>query len=1262
MRRSLLVMILLTLVVCSLLFAACGGEDYSVTFVIDGKDVVVNDVSYRGGISAEQIPVNTQKVVAKEFAYWTYESDGQIKALEAGDKFKSGQRIELTAYFEAKLNLVASVGKAGTVYDFDGVVFATGDGGFFANDESGAVFVESATAVQVGQTVRISGKLAVVQNAPRMTNATVVAANGEFAARVAQTRTLANLYTLTQARRNFYQYFNSFGTVSKTDDVYSVSYGEDSLLFASTADAALLDPFVGQKVDFTAVTTGSNGSEFFAELKGGTNSVKPYALNVASVKDDVFAHVATVVPTNVYVELPLPTSYEQEPDLAFTWSAPSGSPVSVTDNVATVSSVDRDVLVELTLTLSSGSQSQSKNFAVTVKYAQPVAFADVSSRQGLLAVEGTLVARGVDTEKTYLRVLLADQDGNLAHFDLPSGKYEEWKALQTGCKLRLIGDFASTSISSAFVVVQEAPTDFALDFEAMDPVSLSTYEEIEAFNATAPSERNDKLYKIESPWLIYSGTASYNYVRYGATPVQAKENQTGFIIASLVETVPTFFDTFDVPLNNAGAKQYPGYVVYAFAVFEYAPFVVPCADAIVFDTASSVIKEITGMIAPVYDASRNGTIAFPAQTESGSNIVYSTEYDGLNAETGEYVKVDEDVEVTIVATFVASDGNVRSGSFTLLLSAEAFPDKTVTQLLEGADGYVPSIVAYFATVATIPGGSDYKDFREGIILTDGANVVCRIDKEYGLDGRNFLPGDKLRLSGATYSSGKLSGGTLELLEATSGDRPDYAELKAKAVVVSSDKQLAAFTEATTPGGIYVVTFKAPFSFVGSAANATTCRYQLNYKNAKSSDKARYTWANAGEYNTKAFSFSVSALNTVFPQWYADFGLPAYSSATCLKVDSGEITAVSCSYGNTYYAWSIIDYVASDSVVEQEIVGSVPSRIDALESGAITLPTETKNAKNIAWTCDNDAVFNAVTGAYSAVEQDVSFTLTAYYKFNGQTKTVDVSVTLVGDSTTMSLSQAMAQENGSVVKLYAYVAAFATNTQTTKDLAQTEYYNGLILTDGKLAVWYQTDQFAVDQTSIEVRDRVTVSDVTVNRDASQNVCNLSGGEVVSIGTKAETLDYSQLAIDATFDSTGEGGVAAANQALEAWAASKPKTGNYVIKLKGNVGFGFSDTNAARVSTRMRAAFNTLTGQGRGYAWSGMDEGAVSAIAILVSASQKAFPNFRSTLGITDKVNTSGHYYTVDCELILVSTSYSASYFMFSVIDVKGNASTWTDHTA
>ena len=328
---------------------------------------------------------------------------------------------------------------------------------------------------------------------------------------------------------------------------------------------------------------------------------KTHDYSVSSNADDVFEYLEGTLPTIYPNELTLPTTYSADADVAFAWTVENGTAIEiqektvtegeteVTKTVLVSQDVKEDTTVQIRATLTKGTNSRSKVFNVVLKAPISVGLADVAS-QALhtpVKVSGTVLMTAYNQTKSVYSVLIYDTNCNMLQVNFGSdanaiANYGEGDAVSVYGRVSesTVAGITIKSLSVKEVTVdQKAATDYQFSLTGFNVVNLSTADDYNAFMANVESYGGTTIVKISAPYMVYSGSSSYNFVRFGPDAISARDGYSTTINGAtkkrvfcfarniMGEKCPGLETALAVPKKSAGAKLYSSFEIYAVPMY-----------------------------------------------------------------------------------------------------------------------------------------------------------------------------------------------------------------------------------------------------------------------------------------------------------------------------------------------------------------------------------------------------------------------------------------------------------------------------------------------------------------------------------------------------------------------------------------------------------------------------------------------------------------------------------------------------------------------
>ncbi len=1170
-------------------------------------------------------------------------------------------------------------GDNGSEYTTEGIVYATASDGYFISDDTGRVFVKDNAKHAVGDKLGVKGVLALdKKNAPTLDGVEVnKISSGETALQPSAT-TIKNLMSIGATKGSYYQYLTISGILSHSENVYSLTEGNNKIVFDTRSDVTSFSDWVGKKVDVNVINTVYTNTWGCLYVGG----IKEHAVELDTVKADVFASVESKLARETWFSLELPTSYALEPRIEFNWSVvEGGSAISIQNNVATVTEPEQTVSAKLKLVISVDGNSAEQVYNVTVKAANSVALKDaVDTAAGVLVkTEGTVVAMGMSQVQDRIGLMLSDAEGNLLSADVPA--LAEMEKYQLGDTVKVAGTYSAENatiarFSAKASVLLSRNENYKVDYSTLSATTLETVEDYQAV-ISDPFGNSNKLYKIVKPYLIYSGNSTYNFIRFGADKEHAPE---GFNVTAAGETEAKSWyfcfarnalafsaegleEKLNVPLLSNEAKKYEAYTIYAYAMYNGGStwqFIVPGMDAVEIDYAAIAPEQIKAAFGSTFImADTAGKLDLPESTADISGITWTASKDGIiNCATGEYSAVTETVSLTLTAHFTVN-GQDYTVDIQVMFLAEAPEYLTVTEALSQSEGevnFLKGVVVGFGpnTGTGIPNGAQW-----GVYISDGINVLyipegqfdrssadTDFDKVYLLDdGHKIALGDELYFISSVRTGARLAIGTSVTLNAENVDLNWQPNAENVTVLSSFADMQTFFSDESNLDKMvkFVGTPENPLYLGGSSSTYDKLNLKFYFGDIEGGVSSSSVKINDRTIAAKARSSEYS----LGLKWWATLN-PNMSEAWVGTDTSygftGEIYAVwSSKAGSSYYQLALLSQgftlkaLTDDQIAKYEIIAAIPETISAGEAGTLSLPTSTEHASEIVWTTESTLI-DCTTGAYQAVTADTEVTLTATYKVGGNSFTTTVTVKLLAAQLKeYTVSELLAAtELPEIFALNATVYAFGTTSGNNE-----EQRNGLILSDGVNTLWYSEAIYEINGTALKRGDNVKISTPTLNKNGGKH--ELSGGTMEFV-SENNAVSVDNLNLYATVSSDAELAALASGMA-------SPLSG-VVVKFTGT--FSFIGTGTSGATCRYQLHYkepSSVTGSSNArYAFGDYTDASHGNRTFAFSSAGNAysFPEWWTSCGMpagSSKVShpVTGTIYAVCC-------SYGATMYAWSIIAI------------
>lgn len=1190
----------------------------------------------------------------------------------------------------ATIKSVIADGKNNVKATVSGVVFAKSADGYFIYDEVGMYVLGTTTAaigdkVEVAGTVMKSGSRFFIKNATATTKATAQTLPAATAME------LSSLAVLATDSANYAKLVTVTGIVEQAANGYKLVDGRSSVYLDASSNNAVKD-FEGQKVTCQVVTYDHKTDGWTVVVASEVSAAK---VDIDEVKASIFAKSAPEA--EVYGVLELVTSDANNPSVVFEWSVVSGEGVTIANNVATISeSITADTAVVLQLKITADGKSATQTYNITVKPVKSVALKDLATATieagAKIRTEGLVIAYGTDNyDPVNVYTIIADVESKTIVAVV--GNVGEVKV---GDKISVVSEYAesdwgsvNTKVLKNVIGCSVLSGNNAIDFEALNPTTLETLDQYEAFYNNG-NINVIKLVKVVDPYLIYSGNTTYNFLRFGATADTAKngvtagvENKGNNLYCMKLSNfnaengLDKWESELNVPFLNDGAVQYSGLTFYAISTIGLPgsgttwQFLIPNVEATKLDLAAGAEKAIKAAVPTEISAAEDGKIALPTNLPLVGSVSWASDKaDKLDAQ-GNYTAVTEETTVKLTATFTV-DGATHTVEVVVKLVNKVKKISTVTEVAALEAGTeVASMRGVVIGMTPGHGGTIASYQSVGIVVSDGTTVVT-------LSGLG-----NMTLSGYTYTIGEqtlavgdivvidnvTANGLVVTLSNTSvvtieGKQSDLSSawFKAEAeTVIDSEEDLAAFaatlTNSSANGRDYkliklVGTAESPLSI--GAKNA----YIINFFYAQTSYK------NSGATNTWLGWHGASILWAMGEEWaVANTPITEAAGSYGSKTDTkqvyrfiGEVYLIFEYTGSATYSYAYCSFIAAGlNLTPLSAQATAKAELDAAmaeidgasfngyEAGSVTLPQSVGDYE-ITWTANLPAVFDVATGAYTKVTEDTTIELTAKITVDGQEVTAKYSILLTAAKpvTAVSLKQALetaaAGENhtAKVECIEVVVAAHGSSNNSVANGAR-----GLVLTDGTFTAWMDGndgDIVAIAGVEVKSGDKVRIENATVTYE--EGVKSVISGELKAIVSSDNAIDYTNLKVTTVSN----------EEEMVAWAATGLHQG-IAVKFTGNFSF-IGTSKSTEAGSRLQLNYkgsDVKASASAQYTFGGFESNAKKTIAIHLQGTARLIENWYAPLNIQWGTNGSGYNFACKGTITAVACAYGNTIAGFTVID-------------
>ncbi len=972
---------------------------------------------------------------------------------------------------------VLNQGKNNDSITVEGVVYGVLANGFYVADSAqGKIFVimgsEWTKNVTNGDKVRIKGQFSYVANFPQIKNVEEVtplsSGNESFVSVINSSVTEINALDATAKIGTYANLYQVSGTITKTTaNVYQIVDDAGNKLFINDGSAVdALEAKLNQRVKLSVITHKISVSDnvWIVSFTGAASDIADDKLTFASIKEAALTYINSVVPSEIFGALELPTAHPTQSYITMSWDVVANDYVSIdaTTGLVTVKidSVDHEITFKLTI--SDGFESETMDYVITSKaiVERSVAqlFTDTPAvEMSVVIIRGIVVGIARNQSESLRSFIVKDMNSNEI-ITVDFGKTgdglilstdDQFKTIECGDEILVTGKFRIASrttvmdVSQLQIVSKDNP--YTHDYQnALALEDATSYLEL-ANNYDAYA---NKLVKFVNPYMNYSTSSTpavTNWVRLG---YDTKSGDAGhgtgtnvhyfaFLIAAQNESLgsDTWHTMYDIPFYNAGAKQFD-VTIYAYALYvsdTYLAFVIPDWDCYQVSGVDAISVSLSRSLPATIE---NGTINLLTTHELvEGNVTWTSSDDNvINSLTGKVTEVSENTEVTLTATFKYQGTTYTRDYKVSVLKAEAM---SVTELL--TSGTDSQAVKVRGTIIGYVSDGNTVDTRMGVVILDNAtgktvmvNGISSLGGTYGayLDssGNILAVGDEVLVVGTYYlntpaiGSGPEQTGrnyievtadsTVTLLGKT--ETINYQN----AIVVTNHTEMQALADNLVYGAIIklVGTEENPL-FLGGSSSKLPFNIKLFYnKEAVNNDGVKY---NGKTFSLKSDTNEANAgsewYNTMFNIPTAFVG-PSDTNPSILV--TGDLYVVLGYTTGTYHQMSIVNAqnCTMSRILTYEqftdlLARTLPSTVVS-QSTDFSLPvTHSKVVGPITWTSENNTLIDPATWTIGTVTANTDVKLMASFTYDGQARMYEHTVTVFPVPAAAPLSVSKALEEG-----------------------------------------------------------------------------------------------------------------------------------------------------------------------------------------------------------------------------------------------------------
>lgn len=948
----------------------------------------------------------------------------------------------------------------------EGIVYGVIKNGFYISDsnESGIFVVMGdiwKSDVKIGDKVQVTGQFSISNNftqVKNVTNTKIVSSNNQITLTSSElTISQVNALNYTSKTGSYGKLItvtanvekNSAGTIVLKDD-------EGKSVILNNQSNELINDYLSKRIKLSVIAHryDSTSNCWIVSFGGTSTDITNEELTFATIVEMAKEHIDSVVPTEFFGNLELPTEHPTFSNVTYSWEVEENEYVSVEGTTVTIKIDETDHVIKFYVTINYQTNTEKVTYELTSKAIVHQTISDLLANKPLvnmstITTSGIVVAitRNQSTslrsfvlqDKTTLQTIVVDFSNKNAGVINTS---DEFKAVKIGDEIKITGLFDNgercsiESVSSLEVI----SSNNEVKHDKENALELSNEE---SYNNLGKNYKDyiGKLVKITNPFLNYSTSSTpsdTNWVRIGYNSnsgntgfgVSGDSHVFAFLIAAQNESLgsDSWHTNYDIPFinNKNGAKQF-NVTYYVYPVYyegsTYLQFIIPSAECIEVGVSEKINLDLASQIPSFVDKSVTSSIELPTTHELAGTISWTSSNEGILSVNGVIGKVTQSTNVTLTAEY-AYEGIEISVDFVVCVLPE--DAETVTSVLEYKDD---TYVKFNGIVISYISDGNTVESRNGILVLDPENgktlLVTNLAAFGGKIG-NYVDskgtaieiGDEITATGRySLNSGAIGSGPVQTgrnsveLSSTSNLTVDVKNVTfnyhlENAVEITSQSELQAFTENVKYGTVLklVGTKENPIYIGGSSSDATKVNFKVFYTEtgAPADDPA------AAKYDGTIYSLKGNVVGyTCGETWYNDiFGItkafvgPNKSSSGVAI--TGEIYVAVAYRTSTYFQmcaiavdqWNV-NREGELKDVENLFKSIIPTSV---EDGKQTFSLPTKSiytTGSITWVSSDSTLFDVETMTAYAANEDKEVSLNATFILNGEEQTITVKVVVSG---------------------------------------------------------------------------------------------------------------------------------------------------------------------------------------------------------------------------------------------------------------------------
>lgn len=994
-----------------------------------------------------------------------------ISLVACVDKNKDDNKFKPTP-----ISTVLTTYKNNQDLQIEGVVYGVIKNGFYISDSNECgIFVVMGDNwkknVAIGDKVQLTGQFSISNNYRQVKNVTssVVVSSNNPITLTASELTIDEINTLNYTNKtgSYAKLITVTGTIEKNlSGVLMIKDDEGKTVLVYDQSNELVNSNLSKRVKITVVSHryDSVAACWIVSFAGTSTDIVNAELTFETLVEMVKQHLDSVVPTEFFGNLELPTEHSIFKELTYSWEVEENEYVKIENSKVKIKLDDADHKLKFYVNVNYGTETTKLTYELTSKAIVHQSISSLLANKPLVnmstvCTSGIVVAisRNQSTslrsfvlqDKTTLETVVVDFT-NKESAVIPNTS-DEFKNVKMGDEIKITGLFDNGDRCSIEQVssleVLSTGNNVTHDFD--NAFELSNEE---SYNELGQNYKSyvGKLIKVTNPFLNYSTSstpADTNWVRFGWNKssgntgfgVSGDTHVFAFLIAAQNESLgsDSWHKNYEIPfINNPdGAKQFTvTYYVYPvyFEDSTYFQFIIPSVECIEVVGSEKINLDLAESIPTYVDKAKTDSIELPTTHKNAGAVTWTSSNENAISSTGVVGNVTKATNVVLTAKYYL-DSTEQTVEFKVAVVPSE--SQTVSEVLENTEDI---FVKFTGIVVSFVSDGNTQESRNGVLVLDpenGKTVLLTnltaissktIGKYTDQSGKLIKVGDEITALGKySLSSGAIASGpeqagrnSVELssdsILTVDVENVEFNYHLENAIEIKNHTELTEFTKNLKYGTVLkIVGTKDNPIYIGGSSSSMPFNIKVFY----TADGKPITNNNNTKYEGQTYSLKSDVIGyTLGDNWYQDvFGITkafiAPNSTNSGIAVYGEIYVAVAYRTGTYYqmcavnvdAWNVKCEGDLDDVKKlfSEII---PTEIEGGKQDFV-LPAKTLFTEGtITWVSSDSTVFDISTMTAYAADKNKEVNLNATFILNGEEQTVSVKMIVKGTSQTLEVEQ------------------------------------------------------------------------------------------------------------------------------------------------------------------------------------------------------------------------------------------------------------------